>query len=236
VFGRCRRIVDVTAVNVGQPGRETLLHDTICGDVLSVGRTSLGYFLTILGKDGADVVGVGYDDAGVLLEDHGVIDVSPGGQMLVTPATEFLPDPFPDARSEEAPLRISGVASRYRLFSGPPVDLLADAAPLRIERVLAYADGGTRALVIGSQGRDLVALWEVPLGIGGSGPAIPRYIAQVLGYTTATYANDGTAFILTATRLWHLRDHRLTAMSVPKGAPNPSGPLAWIVHEPTTGI
>jgi len=236
LFGRCQRIVDVTAVNVGRPGRETVLHDTICGDVLSAGRTSLGYFLTILGENGVDVVGVGYQDAGVLLEDHGVIDVSPGGQMLVTPGTEFLPEPSSDAGPDEAPLRVSGVAFRYRLFGGRPVDLLADAAPLRIERVLAYADAGTRALVIGSQGRDGAALWEVPLGIGGSDPAIPRYITQVLGDTAATYANDGTAFILTDTRLWHLRDYRLTALNVPEGAPHPQGPLAWIVQEPTTGL
>jgi hypothetical protein len=236
VFGRCQRSVDVTAVDVGRPGRETVLRGTICGDVLSAGRSSLGYFLTILGEHGVDVVGVGYENAGVLLEGHGVIDVSPGGQMLVTPGTEFLPERSPDAGPDEAPLRVSGVASRYRLFAGPPVDLLADAAPLRIERVLAYADAGTRALVIGSQGRDGAALWEVPLGIGGSDPAIPRYITQVFGDTAATYANDGTAFILTDARLWHLRDHRLTALTVPDGAPRPAGPLAWIVREPATGL
>ena len=68
VFGRCQRSVDVTAVNVGRPGRETVLRDRICGDVLSAGRSSLGYFLTILGEHGVDVVGVGYENAGVLLE------------------------------------------------------------------------------------------------------------------------------------------------------------------------
>jgi hypothetical protein len=232
----CRRVVDVTAVNVEQRGRETVLHDTICGDVLSVGRTSLGYLLTILGEDGVDVVGAGYQDAGVVLRDHGVIDVSPGGQMLVTPAAEFLPERSSDEGPDAPPLRVSGSALRYRLFGGPPVDLLADAAPLRIERVLAYRDGGTWALVIGSQGPDGPALWEVPLGIAGSAPAIPRYIVGVRGFTAAAYANDGTAFVITDARLWHLRDHRLTAMRVPEGAPTPAGPLAWIVREPMTEL
>jgi hypothetical protein len=234
--GGCQRFVDVKAVNVGRAGRDIVLHDTICGDVLTAGRTSLGYFLTILGKDGVDVVGVGYQDAGVLLEDHGVIDVSPGGQMLVTPGTEFLPEPSSDAGPDEAPLRVAGTAFRYRLFGGPPVDLLADAAPLRIERVLAYGDGGTRALVIGSQGRDGAALWEVPLGIAGSAPAIPRFIVGIHGFTAAAYATDGTAFVITDARLWHLRDHRLTALDVPEGAPRPAGPLAWIVQEPKTAL
>ncbi|MDQ4108209.1 MAG: hypothetical protein M3138_05300 [Actinomycetota bacterium] len=236
LLDRCRRVVDVTAVNVEQRRRETVLHDTICGDVLSVGRTSLGYLLTIVGEHGVDVVGAGYEDAGVLLRDHGVIDVSPGGQMLVTPGTEFLSEPFSDEGSDAPPLRVSGSALRYRLFGGPPVDLFADAAPLRIERVLAYRDGGTRALVVGSQGPDGAALWEVPLTIAGSAPGIPRYIVGVHGFTAAAYANDGTAFVMTDTRLWHLRDHRLTALDVPEGAPSPTGPLAWIVQEPVTEL
>ena len=235
LLGRCRRDVDVTAVQVGQPGVETVLHDTICGDVLSVGRTSVGYFLTVLGRDDVNVVGMGYEDAGLLLAHHGVIDVSPGGQMLVTPATEFLPEQ-PFSESHAPPLRVSGEASRFRMFGGMPVDLLADAAPLRIESVLAYTDGGTRALVIGRQGLDGDALWEVPIGIAGSAPAIPRYIIQARGSAFATYANDGTAFVLTDERLWHLRENRLTALELPEGAPSPDGPIAWIVREPATGL
>jgi hypothetical protein len=236
LLDRCRRRVDVTAVNVGQPGRESILHDIICGDILSVGRTSIGYFLTVLGPEDVNVVGVGYEDAGILLRDHGVIDVTPGGQMLVTPATEFVPEQRSEDAVDEPPLRVSGEASRYRLFGGLPVDLLADAAPLRIERVLAYGDGGTRALVIGRQGPDRRALWELPLGISGSEPAIPRYVIEARGSTAAAYAIDGTAFVLTDSRLWHLRDHRLTALDVPEGAPRPDGPLAWIVREPITEL
>jgi hypothetical protein len=232
----CRRRVDITAVTVGGLGAETILRDTICGDVLSVGRTSVGYFLTIVGEGDVNVVGVGYEDAGVLLPHHGVIDVSPGGQMLVTPGTEFLPaHPSPVGRNGP-PIQVSGEASRYRLFGGMPVDLLPDAAPLRIDRVLAYADGGTRVLVVGRQGRDGPAVWEVPLGITGTEPAIPRYLLQVRGSTAAAYAIDGSAFVLTDARLWHVERDRLTALDMPPGAPTPDGPIAWIVREPVTGL
>jgi hypothetical protein len=236
MLDRCRRLIDVTAVDVGQPGAETVLHETICGDVLSVGRTSIGYFLTLLDEDDVNVVGVGYEDAGILLPHHGVIDISPGGEMLVTPAAEFLPEQPSSGGPDAPPIPISGEASRYRLFGGMPVDLLPDAASLRIERVLAYADGGTRALVIGRQGRDGPALWEVPLGIAGDEPTIPRYILQARGSTAATYANDGTAFVLTDSRLWHLVEDRLTALELPEGAPTPDGPIAWIVREPITEL
>jgi hypothetical protein len=197
--------------------------------------------LTRARPHGVDVVGAGYEDAGVLLRDHGVIDVSPGGQMIVTQSSEFFTAGssaarFSDGGPDDPPLRVSGDASSYRLFGGPPVDLFADAAPLRIERVLAYTAAGTRALVIGSQGPDRPALWEVAIGMTGSEPGIPRYVGPVRGFTAAAYANDGTAFILTDARLWHFQDQRLTALEVPDGAPIPAGPIAWIVREPLTGL
>ena len=204
---RCRREVEVTAVSLQPPARETVLHDTICGDVVSAGRTSLGYFLTFLGPDGADVVGVGYPDAGVLLRDHGVIDISPNGQMLVTEESEFLPGRPPAA--DDPPLLPTGSASRYRLFERGPAELLPDSVPIRIDEVLAYTSAGSRALVIGRQGSDGRALWELPLGIVGLEPRVPRFLIGVRGVTEAAYASDGTAFVLTNGHLWHLRDDRL---------------------------
>ena len=229
VAAGCPRPVEVTAVDVRGPTRETITHDPVCGDVLSVGRTSIGYFMTILGDDGVDVVGFGYPDPGVLLHGYGVIDVSPGGDLLVTRAEEFLHGDGPGTT-------IAGEASRYRMFGGPPEELLADAAPLAIERVLAYAAGGTRVLVVGHQGRDGDAVWELPLGFAGSEPAIPRYVIQASGVTEAAYANDGTAFVLTNRRLFHLEEGHLSAAALPAGAPMPDGPLAWIAREPAGQI
>jgi len=229
---RCRRVVDVTAATVGNPvgfsNRRTILHRTICGDVASVGRTSVGYFLTVIEDGDSDIVGFGYPDAGVLLPDHGLIDISPGGDFLVTAASEFLSG----GGGADGPITVAGEASRFRLFGGPPEDLLSDSGPIRIERVLAYGDAGTTALVIGRQGRDGPALWEVPLGILGDDPGLPRYVAQVRGATSAAYADDGVAFILNDARLWTFEDGRLQPLDLPDGAPTPTGPLAWIVRPP----
>lgn len=228
---RCRREVEVTAVSLQPSARETVLHDTICGDVVSAGRTSLGYFLTVLGPEGADVVGMGYPDAGVLLRDHGVIDISPNGQMLVTEESEFLPGPLTTV-DDPPPLVPTGSASRYRLFEPGPAELLSDSVPIRIDEVLAYTAAGSRALVIGRQGSDGRALWELPLGIVGLEHQVPRFLMPVRGVTEAAYASDGTAFVLTDGRLWHVRDDRLVRVRLPEGAPTPDGPLAWIVREP----
>jgi hypothetical protein len=234
----CRREVRVTAIHLGIREHEIVMDRTICGDVLSAGRTSLGYFLTRQGLDGVDVIGAGYADAGVLLHDHGVIAISPGGDMIVTPATEFLPAVVPTrpARAEydPPPLRVSGAAFYYTQFGGEPEPYVARGAPIRVDEVLGYSPGATTALVIGRRPGEHAGLWELPLGVPG--PETPRFVSDAEGFTAVAYANDGTGFVVTKGRLWRLRNHRLTPLDVPEGAPTPTGPLVWIVREPLTEL
>ena len=233
-LGGCRRL-RIVAVNVDVAGGESVLDDTICGDVLSVGRTSLGYFVTTERRsvadvvEATDVVGAGYQDAGVLLADHGTIAIAPSGEMLVTPSSEFLP-----GSGEEA--AIAGAASYFRQFGGRPVPYLVEGSPLRVDRVLAFAPGSVQALAIGRVPGEDGGLWELPLRAGADGPRTPRFVGTATGHTAAAYAADGTAFVATAGRLWEVRDHRLEPLDLPEGSPAPSGPLAWIVREPLTEL
>ncbi len=168
----CRREISVSVEQVGVEGRDVVMHDTICGDVLSAGRTSIGYFLTEQRLGRVDVVGEGYPDAGVLLEDYGVITISPGGDMLVTPGAEFLPAIVPTRPAtgdyDPPPLWVTGQAFAYRQFSGAPVPYLVQGVALRVDEVLGYAPGDTIALVIGRLGGDRPGLWELPLGDRGA--------------------------------------------------------------------
>ena len=236
----CRRTVSVSAAHVDRPGRENVLRETLCGDVLSVGRTSIGHYLTRRGPGGADVIGVGYRDAGVLLPDHGLIAVSPSGEMIVTPSAD-LPStgtaPAEDGTGHRVPLiRVSGRASLYAQFRGPPVPYLVGGVPLRVDRVLAFGPGASVALVVGRVGDDRPGLWELPLLATGDGSIQPRKVGSDGGYTFAAYANDGAAYVATGGWLYVLRDHVLRLLLVPEGAPTPAGPLAWIVQEPTTDL
>lgn len=235
----CRREVSVFVQQVRVEGTEVVMHDTICGDVLSAGRTSVGYFLTEQGLGRVDVVGEGYPDAGVLLEGYGVIAISPGGDMLVTPGTEFAPAIVPTrpvtGDYDPSPTWIAGQAFAYRQFRGPPVPYLVRGVALRVDEVLGYAPGDTTALVMARLGGDRPGLWELPLGVARVESTTPRYVADVGGVTAAAYANDGSAFVITEGRLWLLRDHRLTPLDVPEGAPLPNGPMAWVAREPTAG-
>lgn len=236
----CRREVSVAAVHVDRPGRERVFDGTVCGDVLSVGRTSVGHFLTRLGPGRVDVIGTGYRDAGVLLPDHGLIAVSPGGEMLVTPSADLLPAELPPLQSgtarDVAPIPVAGRASLYSQFTGPPVPYLVDGAPLRVDKVLAYSPGARAALVVGRLGDDPPGLWELPLLAPGDGSSPPRLVGSADGFTFAAYTNDGTAYVVSGGWLFILREHLLKRLDAPEGAPTPAGPLAWIVQEPITDL
>ena len=234
----CRRTASVFAAHVDRPGRESVLREPLCGDVLSVGRTSIGHYLTSLGPGGADVIGVGYSDAGILLPDHGLIAVSPGGDMIVTPSADLLsagPAPAEGGTGGRVPtIRVTGRASLYAQYRGPPVPYLVSGVPLWVDRVLAFDPGASVALVVGRVGDDRPGLWELPLLASGDESIQPRKVGSDGGYTFAAYANDGTAYVATGGWLYVLRDHVLRLLLVPEGAPTPAGPLAWIAQEPTT--
>jgi hypothetical protein len=235
----CRRTVSVSAAHVDRPRRELVLRETLCGDVLSVGRTSLGHFLTRLGPDGVHVVGAGYRDAGVLLPDHGLIAVSPGGEMIVTPSADL---PSTDPASVHGtgrsmpPIPVTGRASLYPQFRGPPVPYLVSGARLRVDEVLAYGPGASVALVVGRVGGDPPGLWELPLIVPGDRSIQPRRVGSDDGSTFAAYTNDGTAYVATGGSLYILQDHELKVLDGPEGSPTPAGPLAWIVQEPITDL
>jgi hypothetical protein len=187
-----------------------------------------------------DVVGVGYSDAGVLLPDHGLIAVSPGGAMIVTPGADLPstgPAPAEAGTGGSVPsILVTGRALLYSQFRGPPVPYLVRGVPLRVDKVLAYGPGASVALVVGRVGDDRPGIWELPLLVSGDGSIRPRKLGSDGGYTFAAYANDGTAYVATGGWLYVLRDDVLKLLLVPEGAPTPAGPLAWIVQEPTTDL
>jgi hypothetical protein len=235
----CRRTVAVSAAYVDRPGRERILREVFCGDVLSVGRTGVGHFITRLGPGGVDVVGAGYRDAGVLLADHGLIAVSPGGDMIVTPSADLPstdPAPVDGATRHVSPIRVAGRASLLDQFRGPPVPYLVRGAPLRVDEVLAYGPGASVALVVGRVGDGSPGLWELPLILSGDASIQPRLVGSDGGFTFAAYANDGTAYVATGGSVFILRHHVLEVLDGPEGAPTPAGPLAWIEREPISDL
>ena len=235
----CRRTVSVSVAHVDRPGRERVLRETLCGDVLSVGRTSVGHLLTRLGSNGADVVGAGYRDAGLLLSDHAVISVSPDGDMIVTPSADL---PSIDRAPAEGgsgrglvPIRVNGTASLFGQFRGPPVPYLVGGAPLQVDEVLAYGPDAWVALAVGRVGDGRPALWELPLRIRRSvdraslgGLRRWLHLRHVRGRRDRVRGDERSLYVL--------RHHALKPIDGPARAPTPAGPLAWIVREPIADL
>ena len=217
--GGCRRDVRITAVHLDVEGSEVVLDRAICGHVDAVGRTSLGYFAELAGPAGIDVVGLGYRDAGVLLEEHELLGISPGGEMLVSPTAS------------------GGSALAYEQFRGAPVPYVVGGEPFTIDRVLAYGPGSIEALVLGRAGDGDRGVYSLALRHDDRPSIAPRRLADARGAPAwAAYARDGTAFVLLGSRVWILREGRLAPLELPTGAPTPRGPLVWIQREPLTEL
>jgi hypothetical protein len=218
VRGRCTRDVRVTVIHLDVDGSEVVLDRPLCGEVTAVGRTSLGHFAGLVGPDGADIVGLGYQDAGVLLQDHRLLGVSPGGEMLVSSTGS------------------GGSALVYEQFRGRPVRYVVGGVPFAIDRVLAYGPGSAEALVVGHAG-DERGVWSVSLRPDDRKPLEPTELAPGEGAAAwAAYASDGTAFVLVGARLSIAHDGDLVELQPPDGAPALHGPIVWILREPLTRL
>jgi hypothetical protein len=217
VRGRCERNVRVTVVHLDVEGSEVVLNRPLCGDVAAVGRTTLGHFAGLVGPDGADIVGLGYQDAGVLLEDHRLLGISPGGEMLVSSTAS------------------GGSALVYQQFQGRPVPYVAGDVPFGIDRVLAYGPGSTEALVVG-HAADERGVWSVSLRPDERPVIEPARLATGGASAWGAYASDGTPFVLLGGQLSIVRDGALVPLDLPPGAPTPRGPIVWILREPLTEL
>ncbi|HET8766314.1 MAG TPA: hypothetical protein VFM86_03225, partial [Pedococcus sp.] len=232
----CRREIEVVAIHVAGEGSEGLFDEAICGDVRSVGRTSLGFFATLHRPDGADIVGLGYRDAGVVLPGHALIGISPGGEMLVTPAGGSIPGGSDVPEPDPPPTEVRGPASLFSQFGGRPQAYLVGGEPFIVDRVLAYAPGSVEALVVGRPVGREPAAWALPLHPDAQGSLEPVRLGPIDGFTSAAYAADGTAFVVTGVRLWVVRDDRLMPLHLPDDAPLPRGPVVWVLREPLTQL
>ena len=170
---RCRREVDVTAVSLQPPARETVLHDTICGDVVSAGRTSLGYFLTFPRAGRVDVVESGTRTPGSC-SSITAIDISPNGQMLT--------EEWSSCRAGR-PRRTTRPCSRPHPRLGTGCSSAARRSCCRTRcrsgsTRLAYTSAGSRALAIGRQGSDGRHCGSCR-SVVGLEPRVPRFPRSV---------------------------------------------------------
>ena len=228
IVGGCRPVVIETRTVI-PPLSERQLAERICGDVLSVGRDSNSTYFTRWNGRTADIVLAGYGRIREILPDHALLSLSPASDMLVVPTNALPAIPLAPlaVRAADGP-PISEVFGTALYFRG-----LADPRPyggangqLWIDRVLAWSDDSTSALIAGRfQGRN--GVFQIATGPGRDLPA-PRFVGAIDGGTWATFAADATGIVLTSDVFSVVRDGTSVPLPLPPDAPSPNGPIVWL--------
>ena len=197
--------------------------------MLSIGRDSNSTYFTRWNGRTADIVLAGYGRTHEILPDHALLSLSPASDMLVVPSKVLPAIPLAPlaVRAADGP-PISEVFGTALYFRG-----LAEPRPyggpngqLWIDRVLAWSDDSTSALIAGRfQRRN--GVFQIETGPGRDLPA-PRYVGVIDGGTWATFAADATGIVLTSDVFSVVRDGTSVPLPLPPDAPSPDGPIVWL--------
>jgi hypothetical protein len=200
----------IASLNLATGLRTRDLH--VCGSVTALGRAGVSTFFTIRRAGNARIDYVGIRRAHVVLRGYTLRSVSPATDLIVTPANGGAP----------------GAALFWEGNHPRPVPYGSGGRPLVADDVLAWSPDSSSALVEGSLGARR-GVWLVRAGAGvDSGPRAPVPVLSGAAQASATYADDGTAFIAAGGRFFVYREGKLSPMTPPSGVPSPSGPLAWL--------
>lgn len=200
---------------------------TICGDAVSLGRDDARTYLTL--RRGADVrvVFAGVGRFHPVLRRYALAGVSPAADMLVVPGASAAASPTYVAPPGVPPAAVFGTGMFFSgLTGGHPIAYEDDGRPLQLERVLAWSPDASDALVAGRT-PDHRGLFELAAGPAPGGRT-PVELGASGTDLFATFADDGTGFVLDGASVSVLHGGELTPLPLPSGAPAPAGPIVWI--------
>ena len=220
--GGCRRRMTVIVDEVTIGAREVPYHAVTCDRIVSLGRDVAVTYLTLRGGGRTSVDFVGYHVLHEVLADHALVSVSPTSDMLVIPENGVGIRPTDSTVPPSA-----GAALFFRgLGALNPLPFADGRQPLELSSFLAWSTDASEALVTGRLG-PREGIWELPLG-PGTAPRLPVFVSKVPGPVWATFEDDGTGLVAMGGQVYGLHDHTLEPMSLPAGAPLPSGPVVWL--------
>jgi hypothetical protein len=200
---------------------ETEYHAPTCARVLSVGRAIGVTYLTLRHAGRTSVDFVGYRVLHTILPGHSLVSVSATNDMIVVPS---------DHRGGTQTGATSSGAGAAVFFRGvgalDPLPFADGVQPLEISSFLGWSRDASTGLVDGRVGlRD--GIFELSTG-PGTVPRLPIFVSRTPGPAWATYADNGTAFVVTGGQIYALHDHVMDPLSMPPGAPIPRGPVVWL--------
>jgi hypothetical protein len=184
----------------------------VCGAVTALGRAGVSTFFTVRRAGAARIDYVGFRRAHVVLRGYKLRSASPATDLIVTPARGSPP----------------GAALFWEGNHPRPVPYGSGGDPLVASEVLAWSPDSSSALIDGFLG-DRSGVWLVQAGAGiDTGPRAPAPVLEGPTRAWATYADDGTAYVVADGRFSVFREGALSPISPPPGVPAPSGPLTWL--------
>jgi hypothetical protein len=209
----CRDVaIDLVTVSTGavQRGRP---RPEVCGPLLSLGRSAVATYFSSRTADGVDTffsgtVGIPH----LLFGNTRMLSASPLGQFLVTAPAE---------REEVGAGELLYLAWRGR---GGPLPVRLGTLPVDLERVVAWSRDGALVAFVGRV-EERAALYVLR---AGSGSAVREPVHVTAGEALdATFASDGSLFVVGDGSIHVWRDGRLGRLLLPGRAPAPSGPVVW---------
>ena len=227
--GSCGQAVSVTVVGAS-PWRKSRVFSmqTLCREVLSVAAAGAFKFHTRASGDSANVLLEGFLVSHRVLHGYALQSASPSGDLLVSPIKKL-----PAARNAPP---IASYGASGRLISGGPSELfgLGQGRPLPIMvgghefglgRVLAWAPDGAQALVVGQAGKQRGVFLIQTVFDDTVARLLGRFDVEAAG---GTFTEDGTAYLVQSDRLFRVTQAGVMPVSLPKDAPPPAGPIAWL--------
>lgn len=206
--------IELVHVTTGLGERE-LGRPALCGHLLALGRDIITTYFSARSGSRVGTYAVGIGVAHEVLMDHELQGVSPTTDFLMLPV---------DGRGSGLPGRGTVL---YWPGRGGPLAFGRRASPLRVERVLAWSQDGSRAAVLGRGGtRRGVFLLDTSAGAQARRPG--AYVAGAGRSTTAAFARDGTLYVQVDGLLLRYREGETELVPLPSGAPRPVGPILWL--------
>jgi hypothetical protein len=208
--GRGCRASTIASLNLATGLRTRDLR--VCGAVTALARAGVSTFFTVHRAGLARIDYVGFRRAHVVLRGYVLRSASPATDLIVTPARGSPP----------------GAALFWEGNHPRPVPYGSGGDPLVASEVLAWSPDSSSALIEGFLG-DRSGVWLVHAGAGTDiGPRAPAPVLEGPTRAWATYADDGTAYVVAAGRFSVFREGALSPVTPPRAVPTPSGPLTWL--------
>jgi hypothetical protein len=220
----CLRHVVITSHLVSFGTSENRYDGPMCGLPLTIARDGTFIYVVAARATTASIVFVGGGYTERFIDDHALVSLSTRGDFLITPV------PRPCGGRTYGPPQGLQLYYRSPTPSGP-VPFGRRHQPLLVDEFLTWSWDAGDAYVLGLY-RGVRGVYRITMG-PGVGLRVPELVDRTDAATIeATVTAAGDLILLQDGELSFVRAGELRPLTLPPGAPRPSGPLLWSAPSP----